>query len=438
MKENELIKVKNLTKFFRTQDGKKLHVLNNISFSLKEKEITVVIGKSGCGKSTLINIIAGIEKASSGSVYYRGKKVIEPNPNISMVFQNFALMPWLTVLENVELGLEARGIPYNVRRQKALSAIDEIGLDGFESAYPKELSGGMKQRVGFARALVLEPEILLMDEPFSTLDVLTAENLRNDFLDIWNKGEINIKGVIFITHDIEEAILIANKVLIFSSDPGEVKKKIAINLKYPRVIKSNKFEILMSNIYINMVQSDRKKFIKNKTFSKIKLKLKPQYIYRLPNVDIYELIGFLENISAYEKKNEINLLELSENLRLDVNYLFPLTEALDILRFINIKEGNISFTMEGHIFVKSNILKRKQLFAKHLIKYIYIAKYIKYKIDNEKKNCVNKNIFLIELKKYFSKEESNKILSIIIDWGRYAEIFAYNNESGILSLDNPK
>ena len=187
-----------------------------------------------------------------------------------------------------------------------------------------------------------------------------------------------------------------------------------------------------------MFQSERKKVFKNKSFNKIKLKLKPEYIYRLPNVDIYELIGFIENISAYKKKSEINLLELSENLRLDVNYLFPLTEALDILRFINIKEGKISFTMEGHIFVNANILKRKKLFAKHLIKYIYIAKYIKHKIDNADNNYVNKNTFLIELKKYFSKEESNKILSIIIDWGRYAEIFAYNNESGILSLDNPK
>merc|ERR1711976_276540 len=235
--------------------------------------------------------LAGIEKPSSGYIYYRGKQIKEPNRNISMVFQNFALMPWLTVLENVELGLEARGIPHNIRRQKALSAIDSIGLDGFESAYPKELSGGMKQRVGFARALVLEPEILLMDEPFSTLDVLTAENLRNDFLDIWHKKTVNIKGVIFITHDIEEAILIANKILIFSSDPGEIKKKVSINLKYPRITKSNKFEILINNIYINMVQSERKKVIKNKNFSKIKLKLKPEYIYRLPNVDIYELIG---------------------------------------------------------------------------------------------------------------------------------------------------
>ena len=226
--KNELIKVKNLTKSFKTQNGKELKVLKNINFVLKEKEIIVIIGKSGCGKSTLIKILAGIEKPSSGYIYYRGRQIKEPNRNISMVFQNFALMPWLTVLENVELGLEARGIPYNIRRQKALSAIDSIGLDGFESAYPKELSGGMQQRVGFARALVLEPEILLMDEPFSTLDVLTAENLRNDFLDIWKKKTVNIKGIILITHDIEEAILIADKILIFSSDPGEIKKKLPL------------------------------------------------------------------------------------------------------------------------------------------------------------------------------------------------------------------
>ena len=200
--KSAIMSVRDVKKSFKKKGAPELLVLDHVDFDVKENEIIAILGKSGSGKSTLLRILAGLMHTTSGDVYYRDQKIAEPVDGLTMVFQHFALLPWLTVLENVELGLEAQGVSKNERRQRALKAIDIVGLDGFESAYPKELSGGMSQRVGFARALVVDPEILLMDEPFSALDVLTADNLRNDLIDIWQSHKTNIKSVILVTHNI--------------------------------------------------------------------------------------------------------------------------------------------------------------------------------------------------------------------------------------------
>jgi NitT/TauT family transport system ATP-binding protein len=255
MNENtstSLIKIENISKSFISAESKEFIALDSINFTLNEGEIVTILGKSGSGKSTLLRIIAGLVGPTSGSVYYRGKPVYAPAPGIAMVFQSFGLLPWLTVLENVELGLEALGIEPVERRKRALKAIDTIGLDGFESAYPKELSGGMRQRVGFARALVVEPDILLMDEPFSALDILTTDNLRSDLLDLWESKRTRIKGILFVTHDIEEAILMANRIIIFDSDPGRLKEEIKVDLPYPRNTESPEFRDLRDQIYVVM------------------------------------------------------------------------------------------------------------------------------------------------------------------------------------------
>lgn len=195
-----IIEVVNIQKSFKKGDRQDLLVLDDINLNVYEGEIVAVLGKSGSGKSTLLRIIAGLIEATNGSVNYRGKIVDGPARGISMVFQTFALLPWLTVLQNVELGLEALGVAREERRSRALKAIDMIGLDGFETALPRELSGGMRQRVGFARALVVNPDILLMDEPFSALDVLTADNLKSDLLDLWQSKKTGLNAIIFVTH----------------------------------------------------------------------------------------------------------------------------------------------------------------------------------------------------------------------------------------------
>jgi NitT/TauT family transport system ATP-binding protein len=438
MKNPPLLCLKQIQKSFTNPEGQQLLVLEQINFQLKENEIIAILGKSGSGKSTLLRIISGLTKPTSGQVFYRNELVTTPVQGISMVFQNFALLPWLTVLENVELGLEGQGINKKIRRQQALEYIDTIGLDGFESAYPKELSGGMRQRVGFARALVVEPDLLLMDEPFSALDILTSENLRNDLLDLWADKRTRTKGIICVTHNIEEAILMANRILIFSSDPGRIQAEIPVTLNFPRETESPAFRALLDDIYTLMTTSERERLFKAKVRAKAVDIKHPEYAYRLPEVSVSELTGLLETMESHELNNKIDLPELAEALHLDVNNLFPLTEILDMLRFAKISNGGLLFLEAGKQFAAADILQRKQLFAKHLLKYIPLARHIREMLDEKTNHMVSKTVFLEELQEYLSEEESERLLRILIDWGRYAEIFAYNYDTEIFNLENPQ
>src|SRR5690348_7813955 len=244
-----LLRAVGITKTYRTPDHIGRLVLGSVDFTLREGEIVAILGKSGAGKSTFLRILAGLLAPSAGRVEYRGEPVARPVHGIAMVFQSFALFPWLTVLGNVELGLEAQGVSAAERRRRAVDAIDLIGLDGFESAYPKELSGGMRQRVGFARALVVNPDILLLDEPFSQLDVLTAETLRNDLSELWMQRRIPTKGILMVSHNIEEAVEMADRILIFSSDPGQISAELPVALPRPRSPESPPFRQIMDQVY---------------------------------------------------------------------------------------------------------------------------------------------------------------------------------------------
>lgn len=439
MPNSNLIKIEHVSKSFISAERQELLVLEDINFTLKEGEIVALLGKSGSGKSTLLRLIAGLLKPSSGSLFYRDQPIRGPVQGIAMVFQSFALLPWLTVLENVELGLEAMGIDRKERRQRAIDAIDTIGLDGFESAYPKELSGGMRQRVGFARALVVEPDILLMDEPFSALDILTTDHLRGDLLHLWQHRRTKIKGIICVTHDIEEAILMANRIAIFSSDPGTIQTEIKVDLPYPRDTESPEFRELLDQIYILMTTSERSRITKPKAQAVTTLPQEhPDYAYRLPEVDISGLIGLVEAMEDREVDGQINLPELAESLHLDVNNVFPLTEVLDMLRFAKISEGELAFTDAGKRFANASMQERKQIFARHLLEFIPLARHIRQVLDKEPNHRISDHVFRDELENYFSEEEAERILRTIIDWGRYAEILAYDYDSGELSLENPQ
>lgn len=435
-----LIQITDVSKSFVNAEHQELLVLDKINFSLQEGEIVALLGKSGSGKSTLLRLMAGLLKPSSGSLFYRNQPINSPVQGIAMVFQSFALLPWLTVLENVELGLEAMGIERSVRRQRALNAIDTIGLDGFESAYPKELSGGMRQRVGFARALVVEPDILVMDEPFSALDILTTDNLRGDLLDLWTSKRTKIKGIICVTHDIEEAIVMANRIAIFSSNPGTIQFEINVDLPYPRDTESVAFKELLDQIYMLMTTSERSRVAKAKQQARMVTpeEKHPEYAYRLPEVDISGLTGLVEAMEDHEVDGHINLPELADSLHLDVNNLFPLTEVLDMLRFAKISEGELTFTEAGKRFAAADILERKQIFAHHLLEYIPLAQHVRHVLDQAPNHRTADKVFIDELENYFSAEEAERILRTLIDWGRYAEILAYDYDSGELSLENPQ
>lgn len=360
---------------------------------------------------------------------YHNEPIIAPVPGLSMVFQHFALMPWLTVLENVELGLEARGVLREERRARALEAIDIVGLDGFESAYPKELSGGMSQRVGLARALVVDPEVLLMDEPFSALDVLTAENLRGDLIDIWRSGKTNIKNVIIVTHNIEEAAFLADRILVFSINPGTIIAEVKVDLPHPRNDQDLEFRRLVDNIYGLMT----------KPAAAMPEAIKFKMIdvgYRLPQVPISEMIGFIETLASYDQK-AVDLPELTEELHYEVDELFPIIEALEILHFAHVSGGDIELTLLGRQLAEANILERKKIFARHLIDYVPLASRIRLELNENPNHEISEEHFLDSLKNYLSEQAANEVLTTVIDWGRYAEIFAYDYNSGILSLENP-
>lgn len=430
---NILFSVKNISKTFKLSEGKSISVLEDVNFDLKEHEIVALLGKSGSGKSTLLRIMAGLLKPSSGQVTYRGQLVDRPQAGIAMVFQNFALLPWLNVLQNVELGLEALGVNKKERRKRAIRTIDTIGLDGFESAYPKELSGGMCQRVGFARALVVEPELLLMDEPFSALDVLTAENLRSDLLDLWLSKKTRTKGIFFVTHNIEEAALLADRIIIFANDPGHIRAELKVQSPMPRNPQDPHFRKLIDDIYTLMTTSEGEAVRPEDAgtdYANIQLG------YRLPDAGISELTGLVDALAEHE--GPVDLPEVADTLHLEGNSLFPLTEALEILDLARVSKGDIALTEQGHTFADANILERKQLFAKQLGSRVPLAKHIRKTLDEHEDHRVNEDAFLNELSEFLTESEAERVLTVVIDWGRYAEYFAYDYDSGDLSLENPK
>ncbi len=428
-----LIEIVGVKKSFKKSDNQELLVLDNLNFTLREGELVALLGKSGSGKSTLLRIIAGLVKPNAGKARFCQQPIHGPVPGMSMVFQSFALMPWLTVLQNVELGLEAQGVPRTERRARAIAAIDLIGLDGFESAFPKELSGGMRQRVGFARALVVDPTVLLMDEPFSALDVLTADNLRSDLMNLWQQGKTKLKGIVFVTHNIEEAALLADRILIFGSNPGCIRSELTVDLDHPRNDSDADFRKIVDDIYTLMTQPEAG----TTTMPGIRFKT-IGLGYRLPKVEISEITGFLEAVNSPEYKEKVDLPEIAEELHLDVDDLFPITEVLEILRFASVAEGDIELSEAGKRIADADILQRKKIFAAHLMSYVPLARHIRHELDKEADHRVSEERFLRELEDYLSEEAAEEVLTIVIDWGRYAEIFAYDYNTGLLSLENPK
>lgn len=424
-----IIAIEKLNKAFKKASTQDLLVLKEINFKLQDGEIVALLGKSGSGKSTLLRIIAGLIAPSSGQISYRGQPVTKPVAGIAMVFQSFALMPWLTVLQNVELGLEAQGIPREERRRRAIEAIDIIGLDGFESAFPKELSGGMRQRVGFARALVINPDVLLMDEPFSALDVLTAENLKSDLLELWQEKKTNTNGILLVTHNIEEALMLADRIVILDSDPGQIRAELRVGLAHPRNADTPEFRALMDKIYTLMTTGTREK---------TRHALRERQIglgYRLPDVEPSELSGLIETMKSF--KAHIDLPELADELMMNVDDLFPILETLEILGFAKVQGGDIQLSELGKQFSEADLQARKKLFAQCLLNTVPLARYICKVLDEKNGHRISEERFLTKLEAYLSEKEADRVLRTMIDWGRYAELFAYDFNTGILSLENP-
>jgi NitT/TauT family transport system ATP-binding protein len=408
-------------------------VLDDVSLTLKTGEIVGLLGRSGCGKSTLLRIISGLAPPTAGKITIDGRPVDGPAEGVAMVFQSFALFPWLSVLDNVEIGLRAQGVPPDETRKRALQAIDVIGLDGFESAYPKELSGGMRQRVGFARALVVQPEILLMDEPFSALDVLTAETLRTDLLDLWQEGRMPIKSILMVTHNIEEAVLMCDRVLVLSSNPGRVAAEIAIPLAQPRDRLDPEFRQIVDGIYALMTQRpEAKPAGREMAAQAVGLGL------ALPDVSTNSLAGMLEEIAGPPYDGKADLPHLADSLQLEVDDLFPLGETLQLLHLVEFADADIKLTPVGKRFVDMDVDQRKKLFGEQLLADIPLAAHIKRVLDERPSHRAPATRFREELEDYMSEDYAERTLRAIINLGRYGELFAYDENATMFSLENPQ
>jgi NitT/TauT family transport system ATP-binding protein len=425
-----LLEIDSVRQAFPRPDGGQLLVLDDINLKLEEGQIIALLGRSGSGKSTLLRLIAGIARPTAGALSYLGQPIEGPAPGISMVFQSFALFPWLTVLENVELGLEALRLPDAEIRQRALAAIDLIGLDGYESAYPRELSGGMRQRVGFARALVVHPNILLMDEPFSALDVLTAENLRTDFLELWSERRLPIKGVILVTHNIEEAVLMSDRILLFSRNPGHITEEIKVDLPQPRNRLETRFRELVERIYVAMTArpaaAPRTAPPPERGIDAV-----------LPRVSANLVSGLIEAIAGPPYNGKADLPLIASSLHMEVDDLFPVAETLQMLRFAEIEGGDIRLTDVGRQFADAAIDDRKRQFQRQLLTYVPIAAHIRRVLQDRANHAAPKSRFLDELEDHMITESAENTLRAVVAWARYAEAFAYDDETETFSLENP-
>jgi len=426
-----LLEIDNVRKTFPRTDGGELLVLDGVSLHMKDGEIVGLLGRSGSGKSTLLRLIAGLSRPSAGNLAYRGDPIDGPPLGIAMVFQSFALFPWLTVYDNVALGLEAQQVPRADIRRRSLAAIDLIGLDGYESAYPRELSGGMRQRVGFARALVVHPQILLMDEPFSALDVLTAETLRTDFLDLWSDGRTPIKGVLLVTHNIEEAVLMCDRIMIFGSNPGRILTEIPVTLPQPRNRLDPSFAALVERIYVEMTLR------RPATDAKVEGLPGQGLGTILPRVSSNLLSGLMETLASEPFNGKADLPEMASLLQMEIDELFPVAETLQMLRFAQLEGGDIRLLDAGAAFARATVDARKKIFARQLVAYVPLAAHVRRVLDERASHVAPMSRFSDEIEDYMTPEAAEGTLRAVISWGRYAELFAYDDEKARFSLENP-
>lgn len=420
-----LIELQQVSKRYDMPSSANVSILEDIHLNIKEGEFVSILGPSGSGKSTLLRIIAGLIPPSEGKVLYNGQAIEGTNPGVSMVFQSFALFPWLTVLENVKLGLENKPIMEEVKMRKALSIIDMVGLDGFEGAYPKELSGGMRQRVGIGRALVMEPDILLMDEPFSALDVLTAENLKRDLLELWTEKKIPTKSIIMVTHSIEEAVYMSDRAIVLSRDPARVISDILIPMPHWRDKQEPQFTGLVDKIYSILTKREIKQ---DEPVGDQKKKIE-----KVQEVPAGALTGFIELID--DLGNIVDLYKLADQLSLNLEDFLPIVEAAQILEFASIQHGDIELTDIGRQFADASVLNRKEIFKKQILQHVPMIEKIIWILHSKSNNKMEREFFLEIFEKHFGTEEAAHQLDILIDWGRYAELFAYDEKAKYLYLE---
>lgn len=421
-----IIEARAIEKRFSRSDGPDIQVIAPTTLSIEPGMIVAVLGPSGSGKSTLLRMLAGLAAPSAGEVLWHGQPLIGPSPGAAIVFQSFALFPWLTVIDNVEVPLVARGMVHAERHRRALKTLDSVGLKGFETAYPKELSGGMKQRAGFARALAVEPEVLFMDEPFSALDVLTAENLRGELMELWLGRKIPTKSIFLVTHNIEEAVLLADRILVIGRNPATIRADFRVRLEHPRERSSPEFLLYVDYIYKLMTQPQ--------------LEAQPpapgRAAYRpLPDARPGSVAGLLELIQ--DRGGKEDLYRVADDLRMEVDDLLPVVEAAALLGFVKTERGDVENTESGRRFAEADIAARKALFREAALAHATLLQQMTRALESKSDHSMPLEFFRDILRKHFSDQETERQIGTALNWGRYGDMFAYDSESDTLQLNSP-
>jgi NitT/TauT family transport system ATP-binding protein len=424
-----LIEGRQIEKSYAQPDGRDIQIIAPMDLAVESGIICALLGPSGSGKSTLLRILSGLTAPSSGTVLVHGQPLDAGALNIGMVFQSFALFPWLTVLENVEAPLAAKGLEHPERHRQALQALAIVGLKGFENAYPKELSGGMKQRVGFARALAVEPEVLFMDEPFSALDVLTAESLRRELMELWINDQIPTKSIFLVTHNIEEAVLLADRVVVLGTHPAKIRADFRISLPQPRDRKSAEFLIYVDYIYKVMTQPELEFGPVTKLPS-----LRKASMQVLPHATAGGMAGLLEFLN--DRGGREDLYHLAEELLMEVDDLFPIVDEAVMLGFAESTQGDVQITAAGKEFAEADITTRKKLFRDAVLSHVTLIQQIRNALERKSDRAVPLEFFRDVLDKHFSQEDVQHQLDAALNWGRYAEIFTYDSQTDRLLLDD--
>ena len=426
-----IIEARKLEKLYPQPGGGRVQIIAPTDFAIYPGQIVTLLGASGCGKSTLLRMLAGLSPASNGAVYWHGQPLDGRYPNVSIVFQSFALFPWLTVIENVEAPLEARGMLPLDRHKRALRILDAVGLDGFESAYPKELSGGMKQRVGVARALVVEPEVLFMDEPFSALDVLTAETLRGELLELWLARKVPTRAIFIVTHNIEEAVVLADRIIVLGRNPAHIHADFTVNIPHPRERKSPEFVELVDSIYRVLTRPDHEHEIAPVRSYVPGVLAKPKVVM-LPHTRPGGMAGLLEIL--VDLGGRADLHRLAEQLSLNLEALLPTVDTAVLLGLLRVEEGDAILTPEGQAFAQADIQNRKAIFRKAALAHVPLLRQMEQALRAKSNRTLSEEFFRDLLDEQFSPDESRRQLETAIQWGRYAEIFDYDSATGKLTL----
>ncbi len=416
-----IIRAHQVEKYYAQPSENRIQVIAPTDLSILPGEIIALLGPSGSGKSTLLRMLSGLSKPSAGEVLWHEKPIQDVEMSVSIVFQSFALFPWLTVLENVEAPLIAKGMDAESRREQSLKILDTVGLDGFQAAFPKELSGGMRQRVGFARALVVQPEVLFMDEPFSALDVLTAENLRSELLELWAKKTIPTKSIFIVTHNIEEAVLLADRIIVLGRNPGHVRTDFRVEIAQPRDRKAPMFTHLVDFIYKVLTRPD----VQADAPARLEVRDQRQMHYQmLPHARPGGIAGLLELL--VDKNGRDDIYRMADDLAFEIDDLLPIVDAAQLLGFLKIEEGDAAITPDGRLFAESEIQLQKEVFRKAAVENVLLLRQITRALDTKSDHSVPEEFFLDMLDEQFSQEETLRQLETAITWGRYAELFDFD------------